>query len=309
MLFLVMSCGDGRLEHNVPLAPHGTWVGDLDGDGLYEVVGSHGDTWTASSVADGSERLLELPALIELPLPETEWGLVDVDGDGRLDLLAGDWMWYRGTESGYDAGEPTEAELFWGAVSCGSSKSSRHSSYYLVDLDGDSDLDRLWGEDGCGVTGAAGDDWAAQYWEDGAWSGVYHPWNRDQLALKLSNRNMYEGTGSVACSGGTRDFVIRDVTGDAWVDAVFKQGCGATYWSVFAGGPEGSGPADLLIGTDTLREGALNGFREAVQLRGELDCATGVSPEALSEGWMVVTEDSCDPTVGSDVLRVVPVTW
>ena len=103
--------------------------------------------------------------------------------------------------------------------------------------------------------------------------------------------------------------MIRDVTGDAWVDAVFKQGCGATYWSVFAGGPEGSGPADLLIGTDTLREGALNGFREAVQLRGELDCATGVSPEALSEGWMVVTEDSCDPTVGSDVLRVVPVTW
>lgn len=328
MLLLALSCAEERLEFGVALGERGTWVGDVDGDGVAEVVRSEGDVWRVVALSDASKTTLRLPTEIDLPFAEDQWGLVDVDQDGRLDLLSRGGDWYRGTEGGFDPGQSVAMDLHWGTVECGSGKSSRVSGYYMVDVDGDADLDRLWTSDECGVTGTTG--WSVQYWEGAAWSD-HHVWNREQLSSKLTGRTMSSGSGQVACSGGVRDVVVRDLTGDGWLDAVFKQGCGADYWSVFAGGPEGfvealwweapneasslvwvnegSGSADLLVDGDQLRRGALNSFHDAIPVRGDLGCASAVSGAALAEGWLVVTEDACESAVGEDHYRVVPVSW
>jgi hypothetical protein len=67
--------------------PYGAVVGDVDGDGLADVVVSHDDTDTVVVMAGNGRgelveaRAIELPARIFTPV------LLDVDGDGSLDLV------------------------------------------------------------------------------------------------------------------------------------------------------------------------------------------------------------------------------
>jgi hypothetical protein len=131
---LVLAEAPFELEHVIidsegPKDPWAKIAGDIDGDGLVDVVigGRQGPlvwyaypTWSKAVIADGGYRTVD-------------GELGDVDGDGDLDVVMGGLIWYENPRS---KGEP--AKDAWKAH-----KVADHPTHdiELADLDGDGDMD------------------------------------------------------------------------------------------------------------------------------------------------------------------------
>jgi uncharacterized protein (DUF2141 family) len=125
-------------------------IADLDGDGDLDLLLANkldpsdlqtSVTYRLENVGTGDRPAFRLRAPLELGKRfHAAPALGDLDGDGRLDLIMGQWgprlAWYRGTARGY---EPVDTALV--TITRGS-----NTVPTLGDLDGDGDLDLIVGE-------------------------------------------------------------------------------------------------------------------------------------------------------------------
>jgi len=188
-----------------------------------------------------------------------QWSLVDLDADGRLDLVqtadtatgavwdaSGSpyWKLFRGTASGF-----ASASMSWRVPSSGLSdgffaaKSDASYRYWtLVDIDGDDDLDLVQ----TGDTSFAQRAWDASgspYWKVFANTGegfspMLHRWNVP--------KGPTDGFFDTDASSGYLDWFVADIDVDGYLDLVHTMNpvtgvawdaAGSAYWKVFRGQP------------------------------------------------------------------------
>ncbi len=143
---LVSEAGIGGIARSVRVTAPALAVADLDGDGVDELLVTHGDAVSVWDVRAGARQLgrLPLPAVLreesdENAPPTAHWA--DVTGDARAELLV-----HRLRSNGRLAGTEAEVHVFpvhadrFGApqvVRTGAGS----ADLYVVDFDGDGDQD------------------------------------------------------------------------------------------------------------------------------------------------------------------------
>ena len=128
-----------RFEHVLvddanPLHPHCKAAGDLDGDGLPDLL--------AASAQDGGLFWYRYPEWTKHKIDDgtftTDMAVGDIDGDGHLDVIIPSnvgLIWYRNPVG--DGGDPTQP---WEAINV-SPDGARMHDVQVADLDGDGKLD------------------------------------------------------------------------------------------------------------------------------------------------------------------------
>jgi outer membrane protein assembly factor BamB len=293
--------GQGHLEHSVPMRFNGVAAAaaDLDGDGRMEFLfseGSHSDVsggigyaafngedgtplWTFTTPFFGGEGFFASPAL------------TDVDGDGRLDLIAGSM------DHTVYALRGADASVLWRTP--GLEHYVRHSTP-MADLDGDGDPDvTVQTEAGTVHTFDAvrgTESWSRDLGDIVASTPAIGDLDGDGrldlvYALVVQGGHVaLSGDGDVLWRNEAHDFAYRspalvDVDGDGLVDVVdgdsddpsitaYRGTDGSVLWEMGLAAPWASGP---IVAADTDGDGAMEILAGSDAGLTALDAATGAT--------------------------------
>ena len=150
---------NGNVKHNWPYQIDQTFysspaVGDINGDGIYEIVSGTGSYWTN---ADGSLRGAHVYCWD--PYGTLRWrsdiggvatsspALADIDGDGKLETIIGAWdgKVYCLDENGYHQWSTMLVDRDGNSFETLGKTAAVKSSPTVADIDGDGDLEILIG--------------------------------------------------------------------------------------------------------------------------------------------------------------------
>ena len=150
---------NGNVKHNWPYQIDQTFysspaVGDINGDGIYEIVSGTGSYWTN---ADGSLRGAHVYCWD--PYGTLRWrsdiggvatsspALADIDGDGKLETIIGAWdgKVYCLDENGYHQWSTMLVDRDGNSFETMGKTAAVKSSPTVADIDGDGDLEILIG--------------------------------------------------------------------------------------------------------------------------------------------------------------------
>ncbi len=274
---------------------------DLDGDGQLDLVVTNGccdddpagrDHWLVYAGTTGG--FASRPTMWALPstgfprfdtiggrdfcgggstTADYEWTTVDLDGDGRLDLVVTNgcgndapagrdhWLVYAGTTGGF-ASRPTmwalpstgfpRFDTIGGRDFCGGGSTTADYEWTTVDLDGDGRLD-LVVTNGCGDDDPEGrDHWLVYAGTTGGFAPIPTRW-----ALPSTGFPRFERIGGRDfCGGGSTtadyEWTTVDLDGDGRLDLVVTNGCGdddpagRDHWLVYAGTTGGFAPGPTM---------------------------------------------------------------
>jgi hypothetical protein len=197
-------------------------TGDLDGDQIEEIVG--GVDWTAVRVYGAVAR----SPLYEVTTSDIDTlRVVDIDGNGRAEILVGDGQWGKVTAYAHSATPPRLVEVF--AIN---SQEHGVTSIATGDVDGDGALEFVWGS-GASSSGAdrlvvAGRNptIAVEWMNDdpqqldatliGAAIATIAPGQRRLLYASPSSNSGYGGMRLVALDPASGNFRISGEIGSNW---------------------------------------------------------------------------------------------
>lgn len=206
--------GDGDVAQWGPI--------DLDGDGVLDMVALKGDasdgvsTWSwwpgAHSGFSPFERSWSIPFRLDAlrdPDAQPSWRLVDLDGDGPLDLVVADpqggprWTVYRGKDAGF-AGAPIRVDLPLAVRHVRDTRAI--PTWRLLDVDGDARLDFV-------TTTEDPEQWSIHFGQ-APQSGAFGfgtdptPWRLGFVSDRVEDRSIAPA------------WTVRDLDGDGVVDLV-----------------------------------------------------------------------------------------
>ncbi len=200
--------------------------------------------------------------------PTSNYTTVDLDGDGRLDLVytkacteaakpvvgVSKWIYFKGGPSGFAAtasdyalppASASNGDVFelGGTAYCGNPT----SNYSTLDLDRDGRLDlvytKLCSEAAKPVVGVS--KWI--YFKGGANGFAAAATDFALPPFTASNGNAYQLAGTSYCGNPTSNYGIMDIDADGRFDLVYTKACtesakpviGVSKWAFFKGGPNG----------------------------------------------------------------------